>query len=263
MSFSLSSYTPRVFHEYPTLLRQPGDGPPPPEGESTAVLQPPATRLQPPRQRPGSTVPPSGGEPLTVVLQPSAMESVAAASGRIWFAPDQPVELYVVALGSTDLLREQLAGLLDLAGRRRDVAISVGVATAAGLSWVLQRSVPYDIRAMPRYPVPSGRVDVLGALDQARGQILRDAGERSGLKHRALVLIWDGVPLACDAPVDLVVHCAAAPVGLVGALATPQVVLMANRPGARALTHCGRLFEGWQAFERVPSGVTMSRLAAG
>ena len=219
-------------------------------GFSLATYQPVAFHAYPDLMRARRAAPPAEVE---TVRRPAVAEPAPAEPG---------VSATVLGIGATLLLRTGLSGFLDCAGRRRDVRVSVGVAGSPEVEWLLRDVVPYDVRALPRYPV-----DGVAANGSALPLAPPEA-EPGG--YRLLVVVWGTEPrtmtwAGAQRP-DLVVHCldwVVEPAQL-RLLAGPdtQVVLSRTVPAARPslLEHCGRLLTGWAAFQDVPRGLVLTSL---
>ncbi len=232
-SFSLATYQPIAFHAYPELMR--------------------ARRA----------APPAPAEPAPSSAAPQEAESVRAARGVQ--GGSSPVAQHVTVLGicAADRLRDGLAAFLDSAGRRRDVRVSVGIAGAPGVEWVLRETVPYDVRALPQYPPDGGAAAYGSAMPVAPPDAELDGS-------RLLVVVWgtEPRPITWVGPQrpDLVVHCLdwvvePAQLQMLGTSGA-QVVLSRTVPAARPslLGHCGRLLTSWAAFQDVPRGLVVTSL---
>ena len=173
-------------------------------------------------------------------------------------------------MNATSVLRASLADFLDAAGDRRDVRVSVGVATGRQVTWVLRDEVPYGVRAMPRYPDLGPAPDPSAALAAVSAAVVADATDPPALRRRQLVvLVWDRWPEPVATPVSLrsalLLHC-------VDAVLSPPAsngsggsswILARTRPGPRPslLAHTGRLLDRWEDFVAVPAGLALSPFA--
>lgn len=266
MSFSLDRYEPIAFHTYPDLMRA--------AEAQTAVLHPAAPPV--PTPAPSPVAPPSPG-PTPAPVEPSP-ESVEPSPGSVEptpgspstpapsaAAPAEPITAYLVGVDATPLLRAQLADFLDAAGSRRDVRISVGVATDREVDWVLRDQVPYGVRAMPRYPDTPSTGGARTALQAAAAAVAADAADEPA-RRRLVVLLWDQCPEPAELPPPLasalVLHCVDAVLSPPSVNGTGTSWLLArSRPGPRPslLAQVGRLLEGWEAFAALPTGLVLCR----
>jgi hypothetical protein len=263
MSFALDRYEPIAFHTHPELMRaaeartavlHPATPPHP------AVPRPPAaTATTPVSPPPAATATPVS--PPTPVAPPAAVPPPAPVP-----APPAPIAAYLVGMDATPLLRSSLADFLDAAGARRDVRVSVGVATGPQVSWVLRDRVPYGVRALPRYPDAGPPPDPGAALAATAAAVVADAADDPG-RRQLVVLLWDRPPEPVVPPPALrsalVLHC-------VDAVLTPSAVdgpagtgwlLARSRPGPRpsVLAHAGLLLDRWEAFAALPPGLVLGQ----
>ena len=230
MTFALDTYEPVSFHTYPALMRA--------AEARTEVLQP---------------VEPSNlSEPGVATAAPVPEKSV-------------PVVAYLVGIGATAVLREQLADFLDAAGARRDVRVSVGVSGASTVSWVLRDAVPYGVRALPRYPPDTSAADPQAALEAAGAVLAEDAPNSSD--RQLVVLVWDRPPTPVRLPASLatalVLHCVDAVLDQPppdGQGPCWQLWRSRPRPPRSLMAQAGRLLAGWDAFTEIPDGLVLTRL---
>ena len=272
MTFALDRYEPVALHVHPELMRaaeaetavlHPAGTPPAPAptpqlaaGPSPAATPAPAPQFVSPT--PESTPPPAPSPAVTV--RPVSPPTPAGPTT----APPEPLAAYLVGMNATLVLRASLADFLDAAGSRRDVRVSVGVATGRQVAWVLRDQVPFGVRAMPRYPDPGPAPDPTAALAAVSAAVVTDAADAPA-RRQLVVLVWDRWPDSLVLPASLrsalVLHC-------VDAVLTPpggnssggsSWMLARTRPGPRPslLAHTGRLLEGWEPFVEVPAGLVL------
>ena len=230
MTFALDTYEPVAFHTYPALMRA--------AEARTEVLHP--------------ALPTHLSEPDVARATPVSDESA-------------PVAAYLVGIGATTVLRQQLGDFLDAAGARRDVRVSVGVSGGSTVEWVLRDAVPYGVRALPHYPQDTSAADPQAALDVV-GAVLADDASTSP-DRRLVVLVWDRPPTPVRLPGSLasalVLHCVDTvldrppPDGR-----GPCWLLWRSRPRPprSLLAQAGRLLTGWDAFTEIPDGLVLARL---
>ena len=230
MTFALDTYEPVAFHTYPALMRA--------AEARTEVLHPAE-----PTHRP---------EPGVAAAAPVPDKSV-------------PVVAYLVGIGATTVLRDQLADFLDAAGVRRDVRVSVGVSSGSTVEWVLRDAVPYGVRALPSYPPDTSAADPQAALEAA-GAVLADDASASP-DRRLVVLVWDRPPAPVRLPGSLasalVLHCVDAVLDLPPPDGRGPCWLLWRsrpRPPRSVLAQAGRLLTGWDAFTEIPDGLVLTRL---
>ncbi len=250
MTFTLDRYEPVAFHNYPALMRA--------AEARTQVLHP-----GPPMAAPMPTV-----EPRVSVVEPVEQPTVPAAPAEPAAVPrasSTPVHAYLVGIDATAVLREQLADFLDVAGARRDVWVSVAVADGPALEWVLRGAVPYDVRAMPRYPATEQLTDAGAAVTAAASAIAADAADGAD-QRRLLILVWGRPPAGVRLPESLasslVLHCADAELNRLPDEWGSSWLLSRSRsrPRRSRLAHAGQLLTGWEAFREVPDGLVLARL---
>ena len=179
--------------------------------------------------------------------------------------PPEPLAAYLVGMDATSVLGASLADFLDAAGSRRDVRVSVGVATGRQVAWVLRDQVPYGVRAMPRYPDLGPTPDPSAALAAVSAAVLADATDAPA-RRQLVVLVWDRWPEPVAAPVSLrsalVLHCVDAVLSPPASNGTGSSswILGRTRPGPQPslLAHTGRLLDRWEDFVAVPAGLVLS-----
>jgi hypothetical protein len=275
VTFALDRYEPVALHLNPELMRA--------ADAQTAVLHPVGTPTTPVAVPQFAAAPPGAPTPAPVAGPPPAEPApapVPAAEVTPVSPPtptdppsaparSEPIAAYLIGMNDSSLLRASLADFLDAAGSRRDVRVSVGVATGRQVTWVLRDQVPYGVRAMPRYPDPGPAVDPDAALAAASAVVTADAADAPA-RRQLVVLVWDRWPEPVTPPVALrsalVLHC-------VDAVLTPATgngsgaswILARSRPGARPslLAHTGRLLDRWEAFGAVPPGLVLAPSDAG
>jgi hypothetical protein len=280
MSFALDRYEPIAFHLHPELMRaaeaqtavlRPAATTTPAPALELAVVPPAAPPAAPPPPRStdpspaASTAPPTTPAPPTAVPVVEVAPVSASSPAERAAAPPEPIAAYLIAMTDTSLLRASLADFLDAAGSRRDVRVSVGVATGRQVTWVLRDQVPYGVRAMPRYPDPGAAAEPDAALAAASAAVTADAAADPA-RRQLVVLLWDRWPDPVTPPAALrsalVLHCVDAvlmPPGGNGASAAAWI-LARTRPGPRPslLAHTGRLLDRWELFGAVPPGLVLS-----
>jgi hypothetical protein len=248
VTFTLSSYEPVAFHTYPALMRA--------ADARTQVLpaaEPVAARTMP-------------VTPRATSVEPADAPNVPAEPARVTRTPTQPVEAYLVGVDATEVLRQQLADFLDVAGARRDVWVSVGVGSGSSVEWVLRSAVPYGVHALPRYPASEPVTDSAAVVAAAASTVSADAADQPD-RRRLLVLVWGRRPAAVNLSGSLasalVLHCVDAeldrlPPGGWG----PSWLLSRSRPRPRRslLAQAGQLLTDWAAFREVPDGLVLARL---
>ena len=230
MTFALDTYEPVAFHTYPALMRA--------AEARTEVLHPaPSAHLS---------------EPEVAIATPVSDKSV-------------PVVAYLVGIGATAVLREQLADFLDAAGARPDVRVSVGVSGGSTVEWVLRDAVPYGVRALPRYPPTTSVADPQVALEAVGAVLVEDASNSPD--RRLVVLVWDRPPTPVGLPASLasalVLHCVDAVLDRPppdGQGPCWQLWRSRPRPPRSLLAQAGRLLSGWDAFTEIPDGLVLTRL---
>jgi hypothetical protein len=281
VTFTLDGYESVALHLRPELMRaaeaqtvvlHPVGTPP----ASADVPQPasaprlaPTPPAAPPSPAPRSASPPNGpASPPPSVPVPAVTPASPPTPGQP--APPEPLAAYLVGMNATSVLRASLADFLDAAGDRRDVRVSVGVATGRQVTWVLRDEVPYGVRAMPRYPDLGPAPDPSAALAAVSAAVVADATDPPARRRRQLVvLVWDRWPEPVATPVSLrsalLLHC-------VDAVLSPPAsngsggsswILARTRPGPRPslLAHTGRLLDRWEDFVAVPAGLALSPFA--
>lgn len=241
VSFALDRYQPVAFHTHPELMRA-AEAP-------TAVLTPVPAVVPPP-------VPPP-------VVPASTPPTPAPAP------PTEPIAAYLIGMNATATLRAGLADFLDAAGARRDVRVSVGVATGGGVAWVLRDQVPFDVRALPRYPAVAPPVELAAVLTLVAGAVAEDAAAEPQ-RRQLLVLLWDRTPAPVDRPPALaaavVVHAVdavLAPEPSLGATGAWLLARSRTGPSPSLLAHAGRLLDRWETFAVPPRGLTLSPARGG
>ena len=176
----------------------------------------------------------------------------------------EPIAAYLIGMDATPLLRRGWPTSSTRPGLRRDVRVSVGVATGREVLWVLRDQVPYGVRAMPRYPDAGTTADVDAALTTVAAAVVTDAADDQN-RRQLVVLLWDRPPEPVALPATLrsalVLHCVdrvltlSAPNGSSGS----SWLLARSRPGPRPslLAHAGRLLDRWEAFASLPPGLVL------